>query len=78
MQRIGFAVLAVLMAAVLVSAAAYGAGAFMHFAGHALRHIQPGVAIAFSMTISMGAMYFCVWIGMRHGTRRSDAKKSSR
>jgi hypothetical protein len=69
MYRVGFAILAVLLAAVLVSGAAYGAGALAHYAVRAITHIRPAATAIVSMTISIGAMYFCIWIGMRHRTR---------
>lgn len=69
MQRIGFAILAVLVAAVLVSAATYGAGVFAHYGIRAMTHIRPGAAMVISMMTSIGSMFFCMWIAMRQHNR---------
>jgi hypothetical protein len=69
MQRIVFAILAVLVAAALVSAATYGAGLFAQYGIRAMTHVRPGATMVVSMMTSIGAMYFCLWIAMRQHKR---------
>jgi len=69
MHRVGFAILAILVAVVLLLGAAYEAGLLARYVTRAITHVRPGVITVISMMISLGSMYFCIWIGLRHRSR---------
>ena len=69
MVRAGFAILAVLVAAVLLSGAAYYAAFLAPFLIRAMAHAGRQTAIVISIVTSLGGGYLAIWISLRDRSR---------
>jgi hypothetical protein len=77
MNRVLAAIFAALIAVVLLSGTAYYVGLFVPFVVHMSAHAgraatHAGSAVA--MMVSLGSMYFCIWIAMRHRPRDQERR----
>lgn len=69
MYRVGFAILAVLVAAVFLSGAAYGASVLAPYLIHAIVHAGPATAMIISIVTSQIGAFFAIWAGLRYRSR---------
>lgn len=75
MYRVGFAVLAVLVAVVLLSGAAYDASILAPYLTRAMVRVGPATATLISMMASLIGVYFAIWASLRHRSRKPMARR---